>query len=242
MCNEVSFATRHLAPSGRLRAAINFGNAVLAQKDPETGEAKGVSIALAQELARRLNVPCELVCFESAGTVVSALDKRPWDIAFLAIDPLRAQKLSFTSPYVLIEGSYLVPVDSALHRNEEVDTEGIRIAVGKNAAYDLFLSRTLTKAELVRASTTPGAVDLFLEKELDVAAGVRLPLLRFVKSHPEFRLLDGHFMVIEQAMAVPKDESAVIPFLETFLQTVKTSGFIKEALEENMQYDVTVAP
>lgn len=234
--------SRILAPHGRLRAAINFGNAVLARKDPQTGEPGGLSAAIARDIAGRLGLPLEFLPFDSAGAVSEAAGSDAWDIAFLAVDPLRAAQIAFTEPYVLIKGSYLVPADSTFQRNEDLDRPGVRIAVGKNAAYDLYLSRTLSHATLVRAPTTPGAVDLFREEGLEAAAGVRIPLLRYAKSNPDFRVLDGHFMVIRQAMGVPLAAEKSIPFLNGYLAGIRKSGFVRNELEKSGQSDAEVAP
>ena len=144
-----------LAPSGKLRAAINFGNSVLAQKDPATGEPRGVSAELAREVAKRLAVPIEFITFDAAGKVFDALQKGAWDIAFLAIDPVRAAGIDFTAPYVVIEGAYVVPVDSPLKTVEDVDRDGVRVAVARASAYDLYLTRALKHAKLVRESSGP---------------------------------------------------------------------------------------
>ena len=192
-----------LAPTGRLRAAINFGNPVLAQKDPATGEPRGISVDLARALAARLNVPVELVTFDAAGKVFDALGGGAWDVAFLAIEPARAAQIAFTAPYVVIEGTYLAPVGSPLRTIADVDRDGVRIAVGNKSAYDLFLSRTLKHAQLVRAPTSPAAVELFVKEKLDAAAGVKQPLAEFARANPNVRVMDGRFMAIEQAMGAP---------------------------------------
>ena len=186
-----------LAPSGKLRAAINFGNPVLAQKEPATGEPRGVSVDLARELGRRLDVPVELVTFDAAGKVFDALRANAWDVAFLAIDPARASEVAFTAPYVVIEGTYLVPADSPLGTIGDVDHEGVRVAVGNKSAYDLYLTRTLKRAQIVRAPTSPAAIEFFVRDKLEAAAGVKQSLLEFAKTNPNVRVMDGHFMVIE---------------------------------------------
>ena len=169
-------ATKELAPTGKLRAAINFGNPVLAQKDPTTGAPRGVSVDLARELGRRLGVPVELVTFDAAGKVFDALGTGAWDVAFLAIEPVRAAQISFTAPYVHIEGTYLVRTDSPLRAIGDFDRDGVRIAVGNKSAYDLYLSRTLKRAHLVRAPTAPASIELFVKERLDSVAGVEQPL------------------------------------------------------------------
>jgi len=235
-------ARSELAPTGKLRAAINFGNPVLAQKDPATGEPRGVSVDLARELGRRLGVPVELVTFDAAGKVFDALKKGAWDIAFLAIDPARAAEIAFTAPYVVIEATYVVPADSALRTIEDVDRDGVRVAVGNKSAYDLYLTRTLKHAQLVRVPTSLAALDVFLKDKLEAAAGVKQPLLQFAKTNPNVRVMDGRFMVIEQAMGTPKGREAGARYLREFIEEMKASGFVARGLERSGQGDATVAP
>ncbi|HEX8165301.1 MAG TPA: ABC transporter substrate-binding protein [Beijerinckiaceae bacterium] len=232
---------RDLAPGGRLRAAINYGNPVLAQRSP-AGELSGVSVDLARELGRQLGVPVDLVPYDAAGKVTAAAKSGAWDVAFLAVDPVRANELSFTAPYVVIEGTYLVPKDSNLRMIEDVDREGVRIAVGAGSAYDLYLIRTLKRAFLVRASTSAGAVDLFVRSKLEAAAGVKQPLVAFAAQNPQYRAIEGRFMLIEQAMATPKGRDAGLTYLRGFVEEMKASGFVAEALRKSDQPDAAVAP
>jgi polar amino acid transport system substrate-binding protein len=235
-------AARELAPHGVLRAAINFGNPVLAQRNPETGEACGVSVELARELAKRLSVPIQQVLFDAAGKVFEAVQSDAWDIAFLALDPARAKEILFTAPYVIIEGTYLVRDASPFHTIGDFDRAGVRIAVGKGAAYDLYLTRTLKHAELVRHDTSAGAIELFYATGLDAAAGVRQPLIEFARSHPGLRLIEGTFTSIEQAMATPKWRPAAREFLQSYIEEMKRTGFVASALERSGQRGAGVAP
>lgn len=235
-------AISDLAPRGTLRAAINFGNPVLAQKDPATGEPRGVSVDLARELGRRLGVPVELVTFDAAGKVFDALRSGAWDVAFLAIDPARAAAIDFTPPYVLIEGTYLVPSSSPIHEIADVDGDGVRIAVGRGSAYDLYLTRAVKRARLVRAETSPAALELFLAERLEAAAGVRQPLQSFARAHPGVRVLEGRFMAIEQAMGTPRGREAGARYLRRFVVEALSSGLVAGALARSGQADVTVAP
>ena len=235
-------ARSELAPTGKLRAAINFGNPVLAQKDPAGGEPRGVSVDLARELGRRLGVPVELVTYDAAGKVFEALKTGAWDIAFLAIDPARAAEITFTAPYVVIEATYLVPADSPLRTIQDVDRDGVRIAVGNKSAYDLFLTRTLKRAQLIRVPTSPEAIEVFLKDKLEAAAGVKQPLLQFAKTHLNVRVMDGRFMAIEQAMGTPKGREAGARYLRDFIEEMKASGFVARGLEKSGQSDATVAP
>ena len=235
-------AVAELAPGGKLRAAINFGNPILAAKDPATGQPRGVSVDLSRELASRLGVALELVTFDAAGKVVEAARTGAWDIAFVAIDPARGQDMLQTPPYVVIEGAYLVANDSPLQRNEDVDREGVRIAVGKGSAYDLFLSRQLKQARIVHAPTSPAVTDLFVAQKLDVAAGVKQQLEADAKRLGGLRLLPGRFMVINQAMATPKGRDAGARYLNQFVEQMKASGFVAQALARHGIEGAAVAP
>jgi polar amino acid transport system substrate-binding protein len=235
-------AIRELAPTGKLRAAINFGNPVLAQRDPATGEPRGVTAALARELARRLGVPIEFVPYHAAGQVTAAARSGVWDIAFLAIDPARAVDIAFTPPYVLIEGTYLVRDDSPLRAIDEFDREGVRIAVGDGSAYHLYLKRTLKKATLVAVRTSRDNVNYFLAERLEAAAGVKQPLVRFAAENPGVRVIEGRFMVIEQAMGTPQGRPTGARYLCEYIEEMKASGFVARELERSGQADAAVAP
>jgi polar amino acid transport system substrate-binding protein len=233
---------KEIAPRDSLRAAINFGNPVLAQKDPATGQPRGVSVDLARELGRRLGVPVELVTYDSAGNVFDAAKTGAWDVAFLAVDPGRAADIAFTAPYLVIDGTYLVPADSPLRTIEDVDRDGVRVAVGRKSAYDLYLSRTLKHARILRAETSPGAIDLFLQEKLEAAAGVKQMLVRAAKENPSLRVVDGRFMAIEQAMGMPKGREAGARYLHAFVEEMKASGFVARSLGASGQRDAEIAP
>ena len=233
---------RELAPTGTLRAAINYGNPVLAQKTA-SGEPGGVSVELARELGKRLGVPVELVFFDAAGKVFEAVKAGAWDVAFLAIDPVRAAEITFTQPYVVIEGTYMVAQNSPVKAIEDVDREGLRVSVGQGSAYDLFLTRALKKATLVRAPTSAAAIELFAQGGgLDAAAGVKQPLVAFAAANPGFRVIEGRFMVIEQAMATPRGREGAHAYLRSFIDEMKASGMVAGALQRSNQPDATVAP
>jgi polar amino acid transport system substrate-binding protein len=236
-------ARKELAPTGTLRAAINLGNGVLAQKDAATGEPKGVTPDLARELGKRLGVPVQLVPYEAAGKVFDAAARNEWDIAFVAIEPVRASLIEFTAPYVLIQGLYMVPKDSPLKSLADVDRAGNRIAVGLKSAYDLFLTRTIKNATIVRAATggSSAMIELFRAEKLEVVAGVRQPLADYAASHSDVRLIDEPFMQIEQAMGTPKGRLAGVAYLRNFIEEMKASGFVADALKRSGQ-TAAVAP
>ena len=232
-----------IAPTGKLRASINVGNPILANKDPVSGKPFGVSIDLANAFAKQLGLEIELVVFDSAGKSVEAVTQEQADIGFFAIDPLRGEGITFTAAYVLIEGSYLVKNDSPIQQNDQVDSKGNRIVVGKGSAYDLFLAREIQSAEIVRAPTSPTVVDVFLEGAYEVAAGVTQQLQADAIKNPGLRLLPGRFMVINQAMGLPKSrggEAALL--LSQFVEEMKANHFVAEALKKHHIQGASVAP
>jgi polar amino acid transport system substrate-binding protein len=232
-----------LAPHGVLRASINLGNPILANTDKTSGAPGGVSVDLARAFAERLGVGLELVVFDTAGQSVEAVADEKADIGFFAIDPVRGAQIAFTQAYVLIEGSYLVRDDSPLKANDEVDRAGHRIAVGKGSAYDLYLTRELKHAQIVRAPSSPTVVQTFLEQTLDVAAGVRQQLEADARQHAGLRLLPGRFMVIQQAMGLPKSRgSEAAAVLHAFVEDMKATGFVADALARHGIQGASVAP
>jgi polar amino acid transport system substrate-binding protein len=238
-------AIKDLAPTGKLRAAINFGNSALAQKGKD-GEPQGITADLSRELAKRLGVPVAFVTHEAAGKVFEGAKAGAWDVGFIAIEPVRAADINFTAPYVIIEGTYMVRQDSPLKEIADVDKPGIKIAVGVGSAYDLYLTRTLKQAQLVRAKVGGGKamIDMFIADKLDAAAGVRQPLEDYAKAHPEMRVMAGHFQEIQQAMGTPKQGDAGkvgVAYLKAFVEEMKASGFVADALKRSGQV-AQVAP
>lgn len=241
--NIPSHIVQSFTPTGKLRASINLGNPILANRDPITQQPVGVSIDLANAFAQRLGVEAEFVVFDTAAKSVEAVTLENADIGFFAIDPSREASITFTAAYVLIEGSYMVRTDSSIQTNEEVDKAGRRVTVGKGSAYDLFLTRELKHAEIVRAPSSPTVVDVFVEQSLDVAAGVRQQLEADAQRFPNLRLLPGRFMVIQQAMGLPKSRGEqAAEILRHFVEDMKTSGFIEESMRRYGIKGASVAP
>jgi len=234
---------KEFSPTGKLRASINTGNPILAKRADPNQSPTGVSVDLAKELAKRLGLQVEYVVFNAAGLSVDAVKQDKADIGFFAIDTLRGEGIVFTAPYVLIEGSYLVKNESPLKSNEEIDRKEHRIAVGKGSAYDLFLTRELKNAQIYRAPTSPLVVDTFLEKKLEVAAGVKQQLEMDANRIGNLRLLPGNFMVIAQAMGLPKNRSqAAQNYLHAFVEEMKSSGFVARSLARHRIEGAAVAP
>ena len=239
--SAVSDALRkEFAPTGTLRAGVNFGNNAIAQRDPAGGPPRGVGPSLARELARQLGVPITYVTYDAAGKMGDAV--KEWDVAMLAVDPKRAETIAFSAPYVNIEGSYLVRRDSPYRTNADLDRKGTRIAVGAKSGYDLFLSRELKQAELVRLPTSPAAADHFLAGKEDAAAGVKNHLLVAMKGRNDVRLIEPSFMTIGQASGVPQGRPNAAAFLRKFIEEQKANGFVERALKETNVTDAVVAP
>jgi len=229
------------APTGPLRASINTGNPILARA--QGASAAGVSIDMATRLAASLGVDLELVVFDTAAKSVNAVESGAADIGFFAVDPKRGEQIAFTSPYVLIEGAYLVRQNSPIQSNDEVDATGNRVIVGQGSAYDLFLSRNIKNAEIVRVQSSQAVVQNFLDLGAEVAAGVRQQLVADSQSRSDLRLLDGRFMVIRQAMGIPKDRGAeAAQYLREFVERAKREGFVKDALARHNISGAGVAP
>ena len=231
-----------LAPSGTFRAAINLGNSILTWKR-ETGEIGGITVDIARELARRLACHVELIPFDSAGQVTATVAHNIWDVGFLAIDPKRATEIEFTAAYIIIEGTYLVPDASRFQTITDVDSPGVRISAEANSAYDLYLARELKHATRVHLPPMAGTkIEHFATGAIDVAAGIRQPLLAFAKAHPQFRVLPGRFMAINQAMGLPKGHVVAAAFIKSFIEDLKASGFVADAIKRHNQPGASVAP
>ena len=231
-----------LAPHGVLRVAINLGNPVLAGLDA-AGEPSGISADLSRKLAAQLGIGIEWRVFKKADESVQCVRADEADIGFFAIDPVRGEGLHFSPPYVQIEGAYMVRSDSLLQSNDEVDQAGNRVTVGAGSAYDLFLTRHLKHAPIVRAPSSPAVVDVFTEQQLEVAAGVKQQLQADAQRLPGVRLLPSRFMVIHQAMGMPATRSPeACSFLNAFVEKAKSSGWVDQAFVRHDIAGAAVAP
>ncbi|MFC6703731.1 transporter substrate-binding domain-containing protein [Flexivirga alba] len=237
MTRATDQARADLAPEGHLTAAINLGNPVLAQGDPQ--QPGGITVDIAHEIATRLGTDLRFVCFDAARKSFDALVSGPATIAFLAVEPARAREVTFTEPYVLIDGVYAVP-DASPHRAPaDVDAGGVRIGVKEGSAYDLFLTRTLEHATIVRGVD---GTTVFAEQSLDVAAGIREPVTAYVDANPGLRILDEPFMQIRQALATkPSTHPATTTWLDGLLDELLAGGFVAEALRRSGQSETLAA-
>ena len=235
-------ARSQLAPTGKLRAAINYGNPVLATQSPTTGELRGVTVELSRELGRRLDVPVELVGYETVAKLIAGLKAGEWDVAFLAVDPARAGDVAFTAAYMEVEVTYLVPNQSDIRDVSQVDRPALRIAVQARNAADLFLARELKHASLVRAADEAGALGILKAGSAEAYASNRQRLLSVVDAYPGYRIVDGRFTAIQHAAGVPSVRSAGAAYLRRFIEDVKASGFVRRAIDRSGIRGVVVAP
>lgn len=231
-----------LAPTGTLRAGINYGNAILATRDSATGQSRGVAIDLTNELARRLGVPVQLVAYQSVAAMVDAARTGAWDIAFCGADPARAGEISFTAAYLELEATYLVPAGSPLRTIADVDREGVRVAAPARAAYELFLSRELERAQLVRTPTAEAAFELLRTGQVEALSGLRQGLVALAGALPGSRMIDGRFFAVQQAIGVPAGRDAGAQYLRAFVEEAKASGLVARAIAETGFRGVSVAP
>lgn len=235
-------ARAELAPSGTLRVGINHGNFLLVNPGSPHGAPRGVAPDLGAELARRLGVPVAYVSFAGAGETADAVMKDAWDVAFLGAEPQRANEIAFTAAYLEIPVTYLVPAGSAIRSLADVDRTGVRVAVSAKSAYDLFLTRSLRHATLVRAEGLPAAFELFKLQRLEALAGLRPGLLADSAKVPGSRLLDGQVTAVQQAIGTPKARMEGARYLREFAEEVKAAGLVAQLIEKHGVRGVNVAP
>ncbi|QLP96608.1 MAG: transporter substrate-binding domain-containing protein [Rhodoblastus sp.] len=229
-----------LAPAGRLRAAINCGNPVLATR-ADDGALTGVSVDLARAFAARLAVRLDLLAYDGAGKVVEEAGAGVWDVAFLAVDPKRGETLVYTRPYVRLEAVFVTRAQAALRAPDDLDRDGVAIAVGRGGAYALHLERAFARARLVAFETSDAAPAGFLAEGLDAAAGLRQPIEAFMRATPGLRVIEPAFMSIAQAVALPRARAAAIDWLQDALDSLSDAGFVRAALARAGQDEALAA-
>jgi len=226
-------ARSELIPTGRLRAGMNLGNALFTTKDVATGELLGVSVDVMRELASRLGVPIDFVVHATPGDVADASDAGTWDVAILAIEQTRAEKIAFSPAMTEIEATYVVHRDSALQSTGQVDTLGTRISTAEKAGYELYLTRTLRNATLVRTKGVQASIDLFNERHADALAGLKPALLDAMGKMPDGRMLEGKFMTVNHGLGISRERLAAAEYLKAFVEEMKVSGFVARSIERH---------
>jgi polar amino acid transport system substrate-binding protein len=231
-----------LAPTGSIRAALNFANPVLATRQGPGGQPGGVAVEIVRELGRRLDLPVEFLSYDSAAAMADDARTGGWDVAFLAADPAREETITFTAPYLELDATYLVPADSRFRALGEIDADGVRVAARPRSAYDLFLRRSLTRAELVYPEGEETDLDVLTKGRADVLAGLTHMLVDSAADVPGRRVLDGRFAAMQQAIGVPRGRDVAAAYLREFVEQVKASGLVARAIEATGAQGVSVAP
>lgn len=240
---DITSAVRgDLAPTGKVRAGINYGNFILATKDKATGESRGVAVDLANDLGRRLGVPVEIVAYDSVAAMGDAAPSGAWDIAFLGSDPAREKIMSFTAAYLELDATYLVQGASSLKNASEVDRAGLRVAAPARANYELYLQRNLKQAQLLSVANNDVASDLLATGKADALAGLTQGLVNMGAKLPGSRIVEGRFMAVQQSIAVPKGREAGLAYLRSVVEDAKSSGLVARAIEKTGARGVAVAP
>ena len=239
---DATSARAELAPAGKLRVGINHSNFLLVNPASPHGAPKGIAPDLALELGKRLGVPVQFVSFDGAGKTADAIRDAEVDAGFIASEAERASVIEFSSAYVELPATYLVPAGSPLRTLADIDRPGVRIAVSGRSAYDLYLSRTLKHAELVRAESIPASFKLFIEQKLDALAGLKPGLLADAEKLPGSRLLEGQFTAVQQSIGVPKKRAAAAEQLRAFVEDAKRSGLVQQLIDRHAVKGINVAP
>jgi polar amino acid transport system substrate-binding protein len=242
MTDSTSAARAELAPTGTLRVALNMSNFLLTAKDPQTGEPGGIAADLGRELGRRLGVPVTLLPYPNPGALADAAPTGVWDVGFIGAEPQRAHAIDFTAAYVEIEATYLVPPGSPLQTIAEVDRSGVRIAVPDRSAFELYLSRSLQHAQLVRVQGADNAFQRFVADRLDALAGLRPRLITDQRALPGSRLLEGNFTAVQQAAGTPKGRPAGAQYLRAFIEDIKATGLVARTIAKHNVLGLSVAP
>jgi polar amino acid transport system substrate-binding protein len=233
---------QELAPSGKLRVGLNYGNFLLVLKDSADGSPNGIAPDLGRELGKRLGVPVEFVKFPEAGQLADGVRDDKCDVGFLGAEPQRANEIAFTKAYLEIPVTFLVPPGSKIKSIAEVDQKGLRIAVSDRSAYDLYLSRNLKNATLVRAKGIEGSYQAFLKDKLEVLAGLKPRLTSDAEKTPGSRVLDGQVTGVQQACGTTKKRLAGAKYLQEFIEDVKRSGLVAKTIDRHGVKGVNVAP
>ena len=242
MTRDIAAARTELTPTGTLRVGLNHGNFLLVTPGSSATDPRGVAPDIARELGRRLGVPVEFSKYETAGALGDAVRSGAWDVAFLGAEPQRATAIAFTAAYLEIPATYLVPAGSPIRTMADVDRAGVRIAVAEKSAYELYLSRSITHARLVLTKGIDASFEAFVRDNLEALSGLRPRLITDVAKLPGARILDGQFTAVQQAVGTPTTRTAAAAWLHGFVEDVKASGFVAEAIARNGSKGVSVAP
>jgi polar amino acid transport system substrate-binding protein len=235
-------ARQALAPTGKLRVALQLGNPLNMVRDSVSGETKGVAFDLGKELARRIGIPFEAVLYPSVGALLDGGRAGAWDVAYVGFSPERAKEWDFSALHLEVEFGYLIPGGSSISTMADVDRPVIRVAVQEKSGPDIFFSRTLKHVVMIRASSNPGALEALRSGRADVMGSIKPILFEMLNQLPGSRVLDGRPGIDPHAMAMPKGRDVGVAYGRQFIEDAKAEGLVKAAIERAGLRGVIVAP
>lgn len=233
--------TNDIAPTGKLRIGLNYQNFLLINGEGPDGEPRGIAPDLGRELGKRLGLPIQWVKYDAAGKLFDGVKGAACDVGFLGAEPQRANEIDFTEAYLEIPVTFLVPPGSPIRTIADVDREGVRVVVSERSAYDLYLTRNLKKAALVRVQGIPASYDAFIAQKYEALGGLKPRLVEDQKRLPGSVILEGQVTGVQQAIAVPKGREAAAKYLRAFAADIKKSGLVAKAIAANRVQGVSVA-
>lgn len=235
-------AKAELAPRGKIRIGLNYQNFLLVLGDGADGSPTGIAPDMGRALGKASGLQIEFVRFDSAGGLADAVKDDVWDVAFLGSEPSRAQQIAFSAAYLEIPVTFLVRGDSPIKAIGDVDKEGNRVAVAEKSAYDLYLTRTLKHAKLMRVKGIAASFDLFQRDRLEVLSGLKPQLVADHERLPGSRILEGQVTAVQQSAGVPRAREHAARWVREFIEESKRSGHVGRTIEKHRVRGVTVAP
>jgi polar amino acid transport system substrate-binding protein len=224
-----------LVPTGKLRVAVAVGpapSALWSMRDAATGKPRGVPVTLGTAMAKKLNVPIELVEYASSGEIIAATNRGAWDVTFVPVDDERKKVVDFGSPYHLLQSTYLVAPGSPIKSIDEVNRSGVRIAGVEGTATSRASARFAPNATAVSVKGPDQAIELMRAGKVDAIALSRETIVALLDVVPGSRALDGGFLNSTTAVAVPRNKPAALAFVAAFIEEVKASGLVRRALDD----------
>jgi polar amino acid transport system substrate-binding protein len=228
--------------TGKIRIALGLGSPALAMKDPTTGEVHGPALDLGHALAMQIGVQLQPVEYPTPGVIMEGLRNNAWDVAFVVINPDRAALVDYSPPYMQSDFTFLVPAGSAIHHVADADQPGVRIAVPRGDASDSMLSKTLKRAELVRADNVAAALDLLRTRQVGAFAMTRTVLLALAPQAPGSQVLADGFGLFSYAAAIPKGKAGHLAAVSQFIEQAKASGLVEQTIKRAGLRGLQVAP
>jgi len=231
-----------LAPTGPLRVGLQLGSPHNVVRDSVTGEMKGVGYDLGRALAGRMHVAFEPIMYPSVAALLEGGKSGAWDVAFVGFSPAREKDWDFTPLHMQMEFGYLIPKGSSIDAMADVDRVGVRVAVQDKSQPDVFISRTLKNATVVRGSTLSATLEMLGSGNADAIFSIKPSLFEASGRLPGSRVLDGRAGTDPHAMLMPKGREAGRAYASAFIEDAKAGGMVKAAIDRAGMRGAIVAP